>query len=212
MIKDELLESLRKKGFSDRVIGAFSAVKREDFVPPHLVGYAYEDLALPIMEGSTLSQPSTIAFMLDLLDVRDGQNVLEIGSGSGYTIALLAEMNKKGKVFGVELLKELAINSRNYLKENKNVEIIIRNGSQGLPEFAPYDRILVSASCPKVPRNLLQQLKDEGILVAAVKQSIFKIKKTKNKDNTISLIEKEYPGFAFVPLVQNEDGEDKKEE
>ncbi len=196
MDKKELLVSLKKKGVSESIISAFEKVKREDFVPEHLVGYAYEDMALPVMEGSTLSQPSTIAFMLDLLDIKDGQKILEIGSGSGYVLALLAEMNKKGKVFGIEIIKDLAVKSRTYLQKNENVEVIIRNGSQGLPEFAPYDRILVSASCPEVPRNLLSQLNDTGILVAAVRQSIFQIKKSNGQT-----IEKEFPGFAFVPLV-----------
>jgi len=193
--KEELLASLKKKGFSEPVINAFSKVKREDFVPEHLIGYAYEDIALPVMEGSTLSQPSTVAFMLNLLDVKDNQKILEIGSGSGYALALLSEMNPNGKVYGIEILRELAIRSKNYLENKKNVEVVMRDGSQGLPEFAPFDRILISASCPEVPTNLLPQLKEDGILVAAVKQSIFQIKK-ENQET----LEKEYPGFAFVPL------------
>jgi len=193
--KEELLASLKKKGFSESVVDAFRKVKREDFVPEHLIGYAYEDIALPVMEGSTLSQPSTVAFMLNLLDMKDNQKILEIGSGSGYVLALLSEMNPNGKIYGIEILKELAIRSRNYLKDKSNVEIIMRDGSEGLREFAPYDRILISASCPEVPKHLLQQLKEDGILVAAVRQSIFQIKKEKQET-----LEKEYPGFAFVPL------------
>lgn len=196
MNKDELLDSLRKKGYSENIISSFQAVKREDFVPQHLLGYAYEDLALPVMDGSTLSQPSTIAFMFDLLDLKEDQKILEIGSGSGYALALLAEIAKKGKVYGVEIIQQLGINAKEYLKDKTNVEIFIRNGSQGLADFAPYDRILVSASCPEIPRNLFSQLKDDGILVAAVKNSIFQIKKVNGET-----IEKEFPGFAFVPLV-----------
>lgn len=197
MKKDELLESLRKKGYSEEIVSAFQKVKREDFVPEHLIGYAYEDMALPVMEGSTLSQPSTIAFMFSLLELKESSKILEIGSGSGYAIALLSEIASKGKVYGVEIIKELAIKARDYLKDKTNVEIILRNGCEGLPEFAPYDRILVSASCPEVPKNLLSQLKDDGILVAAVKNSIFQIKKVNGQT-----IEKEFPGFAFVPLVE----------
>lgn len=196
MNKDELIASLRKKGFSESIVKAFEKVKREDFVPEHLIGYAYEDMALPVMDGSTLSQPSTVAFMLDLLDVKEGQKIVEIGSGSGYVLALLAEMNQSGKIYGVEILKDLAVKSMKYLESRKNVEVVIRNGSQGLPELAPYDRIIISASCPEVPRHLLSQLNDNGVLVAAVKQSIFQIKKSPE-----GIIEKEYPGFVFVPLV-----------
>jgi protein-L-isoaspartate(D-aspartate) O-methyltransferase len=194
--KDELLASLRKKGVSESILAAFDKVKREDFVPEHLVGYAYEDIALPVMDGSTLSQPSTVAFMLDLLNPSDGQKILEIGSGSGYVLALLAEINKKGKVFGLEIIKELGISSRTYLGAKENVEVIIRDGSNGLPEFAPYDRILISAAAPEVPKHLLSQLTENGILVAAVKQSIIQIKKEHGQTT-----EKEVPGFAFVPLV-----------
>jgi len=194
--KDELIASLRKKGFSESIVKAFEKVKREDFVPEHLIGYAYEDMALPVMDGSTLSQPSTVAFMLDLLDVKEGQKIVEIGSGSGYVLALLAEMNQSGKIYGVEILKDLAVKSMKYLESRKNVEVVIRNGSQGFPELAPYDRIIISASCPEVPRHLLSQLNDNGVLVAAVKQSIFQIKKSSE-----GIIEKEYPGFVFVPLV-----------
>jgi len=193
--KEELLELLKKKGFLDSIIEAFRETKREDFVPEHLIGYAYEDLALPIMEGSTLVQPSTIAFMLNLLEAKNNQNILEIGSGSGYTLALLAIINPHGKIYGMEILKELAVSSKNYLNEKTNVEIILRDGSQGLKEFAPYDRIIVSAACSEVPRHLLPQLKEGGILVAAVNQSIFQIKKESGETT-----EKEFPGFAFVPL------------
>ena len=195
MNKDELLDLLRNKGYSEEVISAFQKVKREDFVPEHLIGYAYEDVALPVMEGSTLSQPSTVAFMLNLLEPKDGQKIIEIGSGSGYVLSLLAEIDKTGKIFGVELLRELAIMSISHFKNKNNVQVIIRDGSQGLPEFAPYDRILISASCPDVPRHLLSQLTDDGVLVAAVNNSIFQIKKEKGES-----IEKEFPGFAFVPL------------
>ncbi len=196
MDKQGLLDTLRKKGFSQGVIDAFAKAKREDFVPQNLVGYAYEDMALPVTEGSTLSQPSTIALMLDLLDIKDGQKILEIGSGSGYALALLSEINPNGKVYGIEVIQALGISSKKYLQEKKNVEIIIRNGSHGLPEFAPYDRILISASCPECPSNLFSQLKDDGILVAAVKQSIVQVKKVNGER-----IVKEFPGFAFVPLV-----------
>jgi protein-L-isoaspartate(D-aspartate) O-methyltransferase len=195
--KDELLASLRKKGFSEEIVAAFQKVKREDFVPQHLVGYAYEDMALPVMDGSTLSQPSTVAFMLNLLELKEDNKVLEIGSGSGYALALLSEIVIKGKVYGIEIIKELGVKSRDYLKDKQNVEILIRDGSKGLPEFAPFDRILISASAKEVPRHLLPQLSENGILVAAVKNSIFQIKKTSS-----GVLEKEFPGFAFVPLVE----------
>jgi len=198
--KELLLETLRKKGTPEPIIAAFDKIKRENFVPEHLIGYAYDDMALPVEEGSTLSQPSTVAFMLSLLEPKPESRILEIGSGSGYVLALLSEIASQGKVYGIEILKSLAVVSKSRLADKANVEIFNRDGSNGLPEFAPYDRILISASCPEIPKNLLEQLKDPGIMVAAVKQSIIQIK----KENGL-VIEKEFPGFAFVPLVKEPD-------
>ena len=139
--------------------------------------------------------------MLNLLELHRGQKILEIGSGSGYVLALMSDIIKDGKIYGIEINKRLAIKSKKYLEKDSNIEIISRSGFNGLPEFAPYDRILISASAPEIPRNLYSQLKDSGIIVAAVKQSIYQIKKENGK-----ITEKEFPGFAFVPL-QNPDKE-----
>jgi len=191
-----LLESLTKKGIKKEIVDAFTEVKREDFVQVEEAGYAYEDIPLPIGYDQTISQPSTIAFMLNLLELKEGQKIMEIGSGSGYVIALISNIIKNGKVYGVEMIKELAIRSKNLLESSKIVEIINRDGKQGLPEFAPFDRILVSASASDVPRHLYAQLNNGGIMVTAVRQSIFVIKK-----ENVQISEKEFPGFAFVPLV-----------
>ena len=199
MNKQQLIESLEKKGFPDKIIKAFQNVKREDLVPENLKSYSYEDIALPVEDGSSISQPSTVAFMLNLLELHQGQKILEIGSGSGYVLALMSDIIKDGKIYGIEINKSLAIKSKKYLEKDSNIEIISRSGFNGLPEFAPYDRILISASAPEIPRNLYSQLKDSGIIVAAVKQSIYQIKKENEK-----ITEKEFPGFAFVPL-QNPD-------
>jgi protein-L-isoaspartate(D-aspartate) O-methyltransferase len=125
MTKEELLASLKKKGCPDYILNAFEKVRREDFIPDRLIGYAYEDIALPVEEGSTLSQPSTIAFMLNLLEPKDGQKILEIGSGSGYVLALLAEINKTGKIYGVEILKSMAISSKKRLESKTNLDICL---------------------------------------------------------------------------------------
>ena len=197
MQKRNLLDNFRKRGFSESVIEAFAKVKREDFVQAGQEDYSYEDIPLSIGYDQTISQPSTVAFMLNLLDLKEGNKVLEIGSGSGYALALISEIVKNGKVYGVERIKELAVRSQKLLKDNKNIKVINRSGAGGLPEFAPFDRILISAACPEIPRNLYSQLKDPGIMVAAVRQSIFLIKK-----NSGEIIEKEFPGFAFVPFIQ----------
>lgn len=201
MIKDELIATLTQKGYSERIIKSFEKVKREEFVPENLAPYAYEDIPLPVWTGATISQPSTVAFMLNLLDPHQGQKILEIGSGSGYVLALLAEIIKDGNIYGIEITKKLALNSRKILSKNSIIQVIIRSGSNGLPEFSPYDRILVSFSCPDkyLPAKLVDQLKDPGILVVPIKQSVFQFKKENGKVSS-----KEFSGFAFVPMVQKE--------
>ncbi len=197
MEKPELIESLKRKDFTEEIVRAFEKVKREDFVPQYLKAYAYEDMALPTEVGSTISQPQTIAFMLSLLNLKQNQKILEIGSGSGYVLALISEIIKNGKIYGLEINQSLAVKSKKLLANDSNINIINKSGFQGLPEFAPYDRILISASCNdiKIPLNFLQQLKDPGILVAPVQSSIFQITKSEGQ-----IQKKEFKGFAFVPL------------
>ena len=194
MDKKELLEQLTARGFPDRIVKAFRKVPRENFIPKSQLPYAYEDIALPLRQGATVSQPSTIAFMLDLLELEAKEKVLEIGSGSGYFLALLSELTK-GEIYGVEIIKELAEESKNRLKENKRINVIHKDGSKGLLEHAPFDRIIISASSQTIPVHLYEQLTNNGILVAPVRNSIYQIKK---ENGTIT--KREFPGFVFVPL------------
>jgi len=200
MNKLQLLQSLEQKGFSKQILGAFSKVKRENFIPSKLEEHAYEDTALPIGKGATISQPYTIAIMLSLLESKTGQRVLEIGSGCGYVLALISKITNE-KVFGVEIIKELVEKSRKNLKEYNNVKIYNRDGSKGLQEYSPFDRIIISAACKEIPKKLVSQLKNNGIIVAPIgskyEQSLIASKKIKNKLR----IKKEIPGFIFVPFV-----------
>lgn len=195
MNKKQLIESLKHSGFPDNIIKAFEKIKRENFIPKEYKESAYEDAPLPIGQGATISQPYTIAFMLDLLDLQKNQKILEIGSGSGYVLALLEEITK-GEIHGVEIIPEIAKQSQKLLKKNPNITIYNKNGKTGLSKYAPYDRILISAACKDLPTHLVEQLKDKGIIVASVRSSIYQIKK---QDGKIDI--KEYPGFVFVPLV-----------
>lgn len=202
MNKSQLIESLRQKGFSEKIIEAFSRVKRENFIPENLKHAAYEDNALPIGKGQTISQPYTIAMMLSFLELKKGQKILEIGSGCGYVLALLSEITgKNGEIFGMEIIKELAEKSRINLKDYKNIEIYNRNGNLGLKEKAPFDRILISAGAEKISNFLISQLKEKGILIAPLgtryEQSIAVYQKIRGKLK----MKKEIPGFIFVPLV-----------
>ena len=200
MKKKELIKSLKAQNFCPEIIEAFKKVKRENFMPENLQYLAYEDIALPLESGATISQPYTIAFMLDLLELKQSKNqkILEIGSGSGYLLALISTIIGKGKIYGIEIIDSLAKKSKEILKKDKKILIYNMDGSNGLPDKAPFDRIIVSASADKIPEHLYNQLKDSGVLVAPVRGSIFKIKKENSKIRI-----QEFPGFVFVPLKKS---------
>ena len=200
MQKKELLSSLHQKGFSKKILDAFSKIAREKFIPEKLKSKAYEDTALLIGQGQTISQPSTIAMMFELLKLKKAQKVLEIGSGCGYVLALLSEIvGQSGKVFGIEIIKLLAEKSKENLR-GKNIKVFNKNGTDGLEEHALYNRILISAASKKIPDKILKQLKEKGILVAPVgpqyKQSLVAVQRKGNK----FIVKKEIPGFVFVPF------------
>lgn len=202
MNKTLLIASLKEGNSTPQIIKVFEKVRREDFVPPNLVEYAYEDTALPLEKGATISQPYTIAFMLSLLELSENKNqkILEIGSGSGYVMALISEITKGAEIYGIEIIRSLAKKSKHNLKNYKNIKILNRDGSKGFLQKEPFDRILVSASSNQIPRYIINQLKDNGILVIPIRNSIFQIKKKKSK-----IIKKEFPGFVFVPLISNKE-------
>lgn len=196
MEKGQLIKVLEAECHSKEIIKAFAKVSREKFISENLKKYAYENIALSLDKGSTISQPSTIAFMLSLLELKKSpkQKILEIGSGGGYVLALLSEINN-GEIYGVEINKSLAEKSKKILSVYKNIKIFGMSGANGLPQYAPYDRIIVSATFSEIPNSLTKQLRRNGILVAPVNESIIKIKKTKGKINV-----REFPGFVFVPM------------
>ncbi|MEM3113326.1 MAG: protein-L-isoaspartate O-methyltransferase [Candidatus Pacearchaeota archaeon] len=197
--KLRLLESLKKHGFSEFIVKAFEKVPRENFVPEHWKEHAYDDIPLDIGYGQTISQPYTIAFMLSLLELKDNQKILEIGSGSGYVLALINELSPDSKIYGIERLGALALKSQKVLKDKENIMIFKKDGYDGLKKYSPYDRILISASAEELPKHLLAQLVDGGIMVVPVKNSIFHVRKTPH-----GFIKREFPGFIFVPLIKED--------
>ena len=188
---------------TDRIIDAFSKIRRVDFVPKELADAAGANIPLPIGHGATISQPLTVAFMLEKLQPRLGDKVLDIGAGSGWTTALLAHIvGKKGKVIGIERIKSLCDFGTNNISKYNLIEggrakIICADGSKGYVNEAPYQRILVSAAADVIPKELKKQLVVGGRLAIPVKDSIWMIEKKSDK----IFHEEEYPGFAFVPLV-----------
>ena len=148
---------------------AFLLVKREHFLPAHFAQHSYADEAVRIGSWQTISQPTTIAHMLELLDLKKGMKVLEVGSGSGYMIALLSHIaGKDGKIYGIEFLPELKEKAEKNLKKEKisNYELKKGDGSQGWKENAPFERIIVSCACPFIPKSLFDQLLEGGKIVA----------------------------------------------
>jgi len=203
--KQQLLQSLKEKGIPFPVLDAISKVSREDFISAELERMTYEDIPLPIGKGQTISQPYTIAVMLSMLDLKRGQKVLEIGSGSGYVLALISEIvGEKGRVFGMEVIPELGKKSRKSLSGYKNVRIYSKSGFSGLPEQAPFDRIIISAAHHEIPEKILSQLKNHGILVAPkgsrFEQDLLVLQREKN----VFELKKKVPGFLFVPFVGND--------
>ena len=184
----------------DRVQKAFEVVNRDNFLPENVRFSAQHDSPLPIGYGQTNSQPSTVRMMLEWLDVKPGNIVLDVGSGSGWSTALLAHIvGPKGFVYAVERVPELVKYGRfNCQKAGiKNVQFHQAGKKFGLPQFAPYDRILVSAAAAKLPKELIEQLKIGGKLVVPVRYDILVIDKT--RDNAFDTTTQS--GFIFVPLI-----------
>lgn len=201
-----LIDSLIQEGWlkSPRIIEAFRKIQRVDFLPDDIRDLAELNEALPIGFGQTISQPLVVAFMLELLDPQPGEKILDIGSGSGWTSALLGEIvGDNGRVIAIEIIPELKeFGKKNVAKYNlvgkKIISFISVDGSKGLKRESPFDKILASASAEKLPKAWKEQLEIGGRIVTPIGSSIWLF----IKKNETEFEEKEYPGFAFVPLIE----------
>lgn len=202
---EHLIEHIKDSGYlrSRRLEKALREVPRHLFIPEAITNLSYRDVPLSIGHGQTISQPSTVVIMTESLDVKEGQKILEIGTGSGWQTALLSRLvGKKGFVYSVERIHELVVLSKRNLKKVgiKNVKIFEGDGSLGLKKYSPYNRIIVTAACPEIPKPLIDQLKLAGRMVVPVggysTQEMLVVIKKRNE-----IEEKSIGSFAFVPLL-----------
>ena len=198
--RDRLIEELRLLGKSERVLDAMRRVPRHLFILENGRKHAYADYPLPIGWGQTISAPHMVAIMCDLLDIRDGMQVLEIGAGSGYHAAVMAVLAGSGHVYAVEVIEGLAEFARRNLKKAgiTNVTVVTGDGSLGLPEYAPYDRINVACAAPDILDTLTAQLKRGGKLVIPVGRNFQELYLVTKTDG---LKKEAKGGVVFVPLV-----------
>ena len=202
--KIRLILDLRRRGITNTdLLSAFERVPREDFVPDAFLDQCYEDIALPIGYGQTVSQPSVVATMLQALEIESGHKVLEIGMGSGYQTALLTYLCRR--VYAMDLHKELQreAEKRLYALNRNNFTSMAGDGSLGWPQQAPFARIISAAAAGDVPRKLAEQLDDGGILILPIggEKEIQKIVKVVRVGDEFEI--EDLGPVRFVPLVQN---------
>ncbi|KYC52245.1 MAG: Protein-L-isoaspartate O-methyltransferase [Candidatus Methanofastidiosum methylothiophilum] len=204
-----MVSYLEKIGYvkSESVKNAFLKVDRSNFIPEHVKHEAYRDTPLSIGWGQTISAPSMIALMLEVSDLKNGLKTLEIGAGSGYNAALIAEICGEENVITIERIPEVyQFGMENLKRAEYRVRIVIGDGTKGFEEEAPYDRIIATAAAPEIPQSWKDQLKEDGMIIAPVGKERYYQELTvlkKRKGGTFDT--KKYGGCIFVPLV-GEDG------
>ena len=200
-LRKKLVDEIRRKGIANEsVLLAINKVPRHLFMDSGFIKFAYRDQAFPIRAGQTISQPYTVAFQTQLLDVSAMHKVLEVGTGSGYQAAVLAEMG--AKVYTIERQKELYLLSQSLLTSlNYRIHFFYGDGYQGLPTYGPFDRILITAAAPQVPEKLIEQLKAGGRLVVPLGGSNSQVMTLIEKTGESEYKTTEHGLFVFVPML-----------
>lgn len=205
-LRQQLVQVLKDKGITDEaVLNAIGAVPRHVFLDSSFVEIAYQDKAFPIGSGQTISQPYTVAMQSQLLCVSKGMKVLEIGTGSGYQACVLAQMG--AKVFTIERQRNIYMKTKPFLSEFPyNIKTFLGDGNKGLPTYAPFDRIIITAGAPEVPQSLVDQLKPGGIMVIPLNHdddqtTQHMLRLTKQPDGTLT--REEFGDCRFVPMLKN---------
>lgn len=206
-LRKKLVDQVREKGITDeRVLEALMNVPRHYFLETALDNIAYEDRAFPIAEGQTISQPYTVAYQTQLLQVKPLEKVLEIGTGSMYQATILAEMG--ALVFTIERQRNLYLKTQQYVFKNKyrNLKFFYGDGFEGLPTYAPFDKVLITAAAPYIPPRLVDQLKVGGKMVLPLNEGSHQrmLRLTKMEDGSTS--EEAFENFSFVPMLKGKNG------
>ena len=206
-LRKKLMDLLREKGISDeKVLQAMNNIPRHYFLDSAFDKIAYEDRAFPISEGQTISQPYTVAYQTQLLQVKPNDKILEIGTGSIYQATVLAEMG--ARVFTIERQKKLFEKTKQFIFKNQypNLKFFYGDGYEGLPTYAPFDKVLITAAAPFIPPKLIEQLMVGGKMVIPVDEDLHQrmLRITKNEDGTIS--EEAFENFSFVPMLTGRNG------
>lgn len=206
-LRKQLVEMLRSKGITDEnVLTAINNIPRHFFLDSAFDKIAYEDRAFPIGEGQTISQPYTVAYQTQLLQVKRNEKVLEIGTGSMYQAVVLAEIG--ARVYTIERQKKLFEHNKQFFYATKypNIKFFYGDGFEGLPTFAPFDKVIITAAAPFIPPKLIAQMKTGGLMVIPVdegdKQRMLRI--TKNADGSYE--EELFDYFSFVPMLGGKNG------
>lgn len=202
-LRKKLIDSIREKGITDeKVLNAMMNIPRHFFLDTALQDIAYEDRAFPIAEGQTISQPYTVAYQTQLLQVKQYDKILEIGTGSAYQATILAEMG--AQVFTIERQKNLYEKNKKFFLRSKypNIKFFYGDGFEGLPTYAPFDKIIITAAAPEIPPKLLEQLKPGGKMVLPLDEGKYQrmLRITKNDDGDYE--EESFENFSFVPMLK----------
>ena len=202
-LRKKLIDSIRDKGITDeKVLAAMMNIPRHFFLDTALQDIAYEDRAFPIAEGQTISQPYTVAYQTQLLQVKQYDKVLEIGTGSVYQATVLAEMG--AQVFTIERQKKLYEKNKHFVFKGKypNIKFFYGDGFEGLPTYAPFDKIIITAAAPHIPPKRVEQLKPGGKMVLPLDEGKYQrmLRITKNEDGSYE--EEAFENFSFVPMLK----------
>ena len=202
-LRRKLVQGIQDKGITDeRVLTAVLEVPRHFFLDSAFDEVAYEDRAFPIGEGQTISQPYTVAYQTQLLEVQPFDKVLEVGTGSAYQAVILAEMG--AQVYTIERQKKLfdANKKFHFLKKYPTIKFFYGDGYEGLPSFAPFDRILITAAAPEIPQKLIDQLKPGGMMVVPVGSGEVQEMMRLTKLDSGAIREEVFDRFSFVPMIK----------